>query len=366
MRIRNMFKLTTVSAAMVLYLFSAVEMENLKIHNVEIDAGLPLAVVWPCEVSVVGDEGEKGLRIAPKIGRGWRGEAGGTANYRFFVPAEGRYTMWVYCLWYDECANAIFAKVDDMEKVILGNDPVYKQWHWVRGISVDLQAGTHTLELSNHSDHIAVQKLFLAGSPLATPDDCEVVFSDIFYDGFDGCDQGNFAQWRQVSGKWQVHNPFDQTCIIENSLVAHSQGHALIVYENKRWTDYAVNVSAQLLEQKSPNATAGICFGLQSEREYYLLKWSGVADENRVIMQVVKQSPDKEEILAQVEHRWDSGKWHGIEIMPGQDSIVIAVDGDIAMRVAVKEQISGGIGLWLSGELSYCWDNVHVRQNRAK
>ena len=30
-------------------------------------------------------------------------------------------------MWFDECANAVFAKIDDLDKAILGNDPLYNQ-----------------------------------------------------------------------------------------------------------------------------------------------------------------------------------------------------------------------------------------------
>ena len=121
----------------------------------------------------------------------------------------------------------------------------------------------------------------------------------------------------------------------------------------------------QCLEQKSSGA-AGICFGLQNEQEYYLLKWRRKADENRVAMQVVRKTAQNNEVLAQCELRWDSGSWHAIEIMLEHDGIAIAVDGATAMRVGVADKIIGGIGLWLSDELAYCFDNVHVRQSRTE
>ena len=97
------------------------------------------------------------MRIGPNIGRGWCNEAAGSAEYKFYLPADGLYTIWTYALWHDECSNAVFAQIDDQKKAILGNDPVYNQWHWVRGFSIDLKKGSHTLHLSNHSDNIAVQ-----------------------------------------------------------------------------------------------------------------------------------------------------------------------------------------------------------------
>ena len=180
-------------SCVITYGFFSIKKEPDQEFAVSVDLAAPLAIEWPCEVSIVGDNGEEGLRIAPKAGRGWKNEAGGKAGYRFFIPEDGEYLLWAYCLWYDECTNAVYAQIDDEDKAIIGNDPVYSKWHWVRGFNVSLKKGTHDLQLSNHSDHIALQKILFSSSPTTEPQQASVVFSDMFYDGFDGCDQGNFT-----------------------------------------------------------------------------------------------------------------------------------------------------------------------------
>ena len=45
----------------------------------------------------------------------------------------------------------------------IGGGEIYNQWHWVRGFEVYLEKGTHTLVLSNHSDHICVQTVLFIG-----------------------------------------------------------------------------------------------------------------------------------------------------------------------------------------------------------
>ena len=97
-----------------LFLLSAIRFDNGSTENISIGLGTPLSITWPFEIAIVGDEGEKGLRIAPKIGRGWLGEAGGEATYSFYAPNDGTYYIWAYALWHDECSNAIFAQIGDM------------------------------------------------------------------------------------------------------------------------------------------------------------------------------------------------------------------------------------------------------------
>ena len=242
MKIKTILFLIAILACLIAYSFFAVKKESGPEFAVSIDLGKPLAIQWPCEVSIVGDSGEKGLRIAPKVGRGWREEAGGKASYRFFIPEDGRYHIWAYCLWFDECANAVFAKIDDQDKAIVGNDPVYNKWHWVRGFDINLKKGTHNLVLSNHSDHIALQKIVFSNSA-TEPQQTGLVFSDIFYDGFDGCDQGNFTSWQQINGSWLVQNPDSATFLIENSLIGQSQNKAFIIYKNRELQDYNLDIS---------------------------------------------------------------------------------------------------------------------------
>ncbi|MCK4887808.1 MAG: hypothetical protein KAS96_10505, partial [Planctomycetes bacterium] len=199
-----------------IYCFSAMSIDSGDEFSVAVELARPISIVWPMEVAIAGDAGEKALRIGPKVGRGWKGEAGGQAEYKFYIPKDGKYYVWFYSLWFDECSNTAFVRIDNNEKIILGNDPVYNQWHWGRGFDMHLEQGTHRMMVSNHSDHIAMQKILFINSDSAKPGDSSVVFSDIFYEGFDGCDQGNFSQWDEFTGQWMVTNPVDQTNFSEN------------------------------------------------------------------------------------------------------------------------------------------------------
>ena len=346
------------------YLISAVNIDkgSASIHNLQIGTAQPLSVIWPFEIAIVGDEGEKGLRIGPNIGRGWRNEAAGSAEYKFYLPADGLYTIWTYALWYDECSNAVFAQIDDQKKAILGNDPVYNQWHWIRGFSIDLKKGSHTLQLSNHSDNIAVQKLFLTNSALTVPKKCESVFADIYYDGFDGCDQGNFPDWQKVKGQWKVYNPIDEMCYTENSLVGISQKSALILQKHDNWADYSLHVSVQSFGFDNPAAATGICFGLNDKSSYHLLKWHHIPNQDRVKMHLIARSTGNDQTLTDFEILWPRDRWHEIEIMLKPDCIKVTVDNAKTITIPIEKKITGGIGLFLEGKTTAYFDNIHVRQ----
>ncbi|MFC1676506.1 family 16 glycoside hydrolase [Planctomycetota bacterium] len=362
MRIKKLAKPVLIFTCVIIYCYSAIKTNEAKNLGINIDMDKPLSVVWPCEVSIVGDMGEKGLRIAPKIGRGWLGEAGGEASYKFYVPRDGKYHIWMHCLWFDECSNAIFAKIDDLDKAIIGNDPIYNQWHWVRGFDLMMAKGTHTLLLLNHSDHISVQKILFTSSATMTPEDCSLVFSDIFYEGFDGCDEGNFSNWQIISGKWLVQNFTEQPHLFENDLIGKSESEAFIMYEGNSWSNYSFNIDIKPTESKDPNAAIGICFGVVDKDHYYQLKWHFLDEINKARFKISTKAGKEVSILANFEILWTPDQWHTIEITLNPDTIIVAADKFRPVEVPVNSKIIGGIGLSLEGEMTAYFDNIHIRK----
>lgn len=362
MQIKKFVNSVLILICVIVYGYSAINTNSAENSSVIIDMAVPLEIIWPCEISIVGQMGEKGLRIAPNIGRGWRGEAGGKATYKFYIPQDGKYHIWAYCLWFDECANAIFAQIDDLDKAIVGNDPVYNNWHWVRGFDINLNKDTHTLILSNHSDHISIQKVLLTNSASVRPEDCSLVFSDIFYDGFDGCDHGNFAEWKVVSGQWLVQNPTDQANLIENALIGKSEGSSFIMYENDRWSGYSLNLAVNLTASQDSKAAASICFGVRDPNQYHQLKAQQIEDTNRAKVQIARKTHQHTEVWAGFEVPWQTDVWHQVQISLNKDYIAVKIDDTKPIEIPAVDRITGGIGLLLEGKITAYFDDIHIRQ----
>jgi len=361
MRAPTLQKILLFGTAMGLYLLSAINVHHGKSVHIGIDINKPLRITWPFEISVVGDMGERGLRIAPKVGRGWLGEAGGDATYRFYIPQDGTYHLWADCLWHDACSNAIYAQFNDLDKAIIGNDPIYHQWHWVRGFTVELKKGSNTLLLSNHSDNVSLQKIMLTTSALAKPDDVGNVFSDVFYDGFDGCDKGNFGRWQVVSGEWQVLDPATQKVDGKNVLIGRSDKDALIMFSGN-WVDCSVSVSVRTFDNKDSGGSVGICFGLKDQTTFYELRCHHERADAKARMQLVQNTADQVNILKEFEVPWAHERWHQIEINMEADSIAIVIDDQDPVQTVVSAPIHGGIGFHLEGKGITHFDDVHVRQ----
>ena len=349
---------------MIVYCCSVIRISTEPVFSVSIDLARPVSIVWPCETAIVGDNGEKGLRIGPKVGRGWRGEAGGSASYKFFIPKDGKYHIWIYCLWFDECANAIFAQIDDLEKAILGNDPIYNKWHWARGFDVSLKKGTHSLVLSNHSDHVAMQKVIFASSASHGPDGEGLVFSDIFYDGFDGCDQGNFANWKIITGEWVVHNLPEQTNLLQNTLTGKSEEKSFIIYKGNDWGSYSLDLSVKSVPSDSKGFSIGICFGLNDTQNYHQLKIVPNQNDNKAELTVLQKTKSQTNSLAEFQLPWEYNSWHQVQTSITPNMIEIKIDDSKPIRIPSDRLLEGGIGFMLQGKTKAYFDNVHVRQIR--
>ncbi len=350
-----------IAAALIIYAFSAIDITKGKVFSVKIDLSKPTFIKWPCEIAVVDNTGRKGLRIPPNIGRGWAGEAGGKATYKFYIPKTAKYLLWAYALWYDECTNAVFAKINNKEKTIIGNDPVYQKWHWVRGFEIKLTKGTHELSLSNHSDHIAIRKILLTNSPSAQPQGNQIIFSDIFYDGFDGCDKGNFNKWNIISGEWLVRNPGEKVQPDKNILIGKSKKNALIIYKNNNWKNYCLNLSVKTQPIKNHTANLAICFALNSPEKYHFLEIQPDKNTNLAKILLGRKKDKIINTLATYNLPWKPDTWHLLEIRLNPKNIQIKLDNNQTKTIPKNYQLAGGIGLELNGNLSACFDNIHLR-----
>ena len=340
---------------------SVFRLGNGQILSVDVDLASPQTIVSPCEVSVVGDMGEKGLRIPPKVGSGWKNEAGGEATYRFYVPEPGRYYLWANALWFDKCTNAVFAQIDNEDKAVLGNDPIYKKWHWVRGFAVTLATGPHALTLSNHSDHISLQRILLMNSRTAMPGDGNLVFSDLFYDGFDGCHIGNFASWKPLSGEWEVTKPDAGVCHAENALVGQSHNEAIILYESSDWSDYSYHVMFRFDPMNDPCRAAGALFGVQDHNQYHRVLCRATDAGRAARWEVARCEGQSVQTLAIEEARWDVNFWHEVEIELNEGMIIVCVDDVRIIETTSDRHITGGIGLYVRGQATASFDEIHVR-----
>jgi len=357
-----------VTAALAGYLSSAVTSRPPS-HRILIPLDLPVVVELPVQVDVVDSGGARGLRIPPNTGRGWAGEAGGTAVYRFHIPQAARYTPWAYCLWQGPCSNAIFTGFDEADPFILGNDPVYKEWHWVRGPAVELSRGTHTLTLSNHSDHVALGRLMLLSDPADRPDGSASAVYDLFYDGFDGCDGGNITAWRLDTPGWALAEPLGEDRY--EARVLRGQGDlagpdpergVYAVVGDASWRDVALTVSAHV---RRPGSFA-LCFDFKGSQNHLALRWRPAAPgAAKDTVEAWRVTADAAQLLGFCTVPAISDRWREITIQAENDRLMLYVDGREAGCIDGPAQLDGPVALHVAPGADVWFDDVHVRSRAA-
>lgn len=337
---------------------SAVRFESAGVHAVRVDVTRPLRIERPMEIKRVGQSAEHALYIAPLSGRGWKNEAGGLAEFAFEVPAEGEYFVWAYCLWRDACTNAVFVRIDEGEKTILGNDPIFGRWHWVRGSPARLAAGAHRIRLSNHSDDIAIRYVVLIDSAAAKPDENALTFAELFHEDFDGCDAGNFGDWEQLSGQWAIYElpgkPGGRKLVIGKT----AEGGAMMTVGETDWSGYQLDASV-MISADEPATTGGVCFSVKGRDRYHLLRLGVNAQAQRALILEDHRGGEVRQ-LGVLPVAWEKGRWHQVEIrlLPGR--VAVRFDGLRVSEIETPEPCVGAIGLWLkNGEARF--DDVHVR-----
>ncbi len=334
--------------------------------DIWIDASRPLTLVPPFDVVEIGENAERGLWIGPEEGRGWKGEAGGEATYRFYVPADGKYEVWAYALWHDECTNAMYAQIDDMDRAIVGNDPLFNKWHWVRGFRIDLAEGVHMLKLSNHSDNLAVQKLYLTNVAGKHPTGELAALTDVFFEGFDGCDEGNFVLWESHGGQWKVFHPETESYLGKKILSGKSDKPAMLMLRLEKWDEYLLNASVRTV-RAGVGGSAGICFALKDADNHHQVRWTELSGGEAARLELVQVRGGEAKVLGEFEVPWRGGKWHELEMAIRPAGIAIGIDGGEKRFLPLDDTItksgntSGGIGLWLGGQMEAEFDNIHVR-----
>ena len=92
----------------------------------------------------------------------------GNARYKINVPVAGTYRLWMRAWWYDACGNSFFIVVDD-KPAVYAEAATYQSWHWVKGPSLTLSAGTHTIRIQTREDGARMDQFMLINSTQYVP-----------------------------------------------------------------------------------------------------------------------------------------------------------------------------------------------------
>jgi len=91
----------------------------------------------------------------------------GLALFKFNVPEDTKYDLWVRANWHCGCGNSVWIQLDNGRPRKLGDDGTYRKWHWVkyisprrrRGPALRLKKGPHTLAIINREDGAKIDQI---------------------------------------------------------------------------------------------------------------------------------------------------------------------------------------------------------------
>lgn len=344
-------------------LYAAVRPSSPNHRVIRIDTARPTAIEPPFQVAAVGDVDRTSLLLPAGAGDGWRGEGGGSADYRFYAPADGDYTLWGYCLWQDACTNAVYVQIDGRDRAILGNDNVFGRWHWVRGFRIGLAAGCHRLRLSNHSSNVAIGRLLLATDDYFKPENAAGPSAAcLFMDDFNGCDEGNFAVWEKRGGTWTTRPRHGRDGEADNVAVGTCTEEAWMTLPDQGWSRYRLAVSVRVTDGGDASASLGLCCGLQDARNFREVRVSAPGYAEVTTLTFLRIVDGQERVLLERRIPWQSGGGHDLqlELHPGRTRVII--DSGLEVSCPGSPPSDGGLGFRLRGRIEVAFDNVRVEQ----
>jgi len=92
----------------------------------------------------------------------------GACIYKINIAEPGMYTMWFRVNWYDSCGNSFFVIVDNKPATYI-ESATYQTWHWVKGLTISLSAGAHTVRIQNREDGAKLDQFMLINNSRYIP-----------------------------------------------------------------------------------------------------------------------------------------------------------------------------------------------------
>jgi len=336
-------------------------------HPIWIDMRRPVLIRQPLEVAGIDEGGEKGLYCAPG-GSVATDQDGGDATYRFYVPTAGRYRLWGYCRWLDDGNGGGFtvavgdtqSSVRAAARTATSDTPSDDTpWQWIPLAEAPLSAGVVTMTLTANGDGFAVRRLFLCNNFSRHPAESLTEPNDVFFDDFDGCEEGEFDSWSRVSGRWVVRRREDMKSPAAQILTGKSSSEALLNVGFPNWRAYSLRLDCRVI-RFAPGASAAVRFYVDSDGNGLVLQWTPSDADGQVQMELFRETVAGIQRLDRLTVPWDTSRWSELAIEARDGVLYIHLDSNPVRTIAVDGPDGGGIGLWLCGDIEMAFDNVQV------
>jgi hypothetical protein len=324
-------------------------------ERISIEAESYAAIAAPMEIvqGVAGASEGSSARIPMGSGQGWRGQGSGSITYRFETREPGRYVVWARTLWGDGCTNAFFLTANDGARLVLGNDAVFGQWHWVHSPALPLKGGINLITFANHSDGTALDKVIVTNDRVYQPEGLGEGMTR-FFDGFAGCDADNTGSWTFVRGKWKVIGEGQNDT--DGCLAEVDPGGGLAVAGYAAWHDYDAGVKVRF----SSRGAAGLIVFRNANADQLALSVNVEGDSAAIVL--IHERAGSKRVLGRgdiASFRFDD--WYDIAIRQSDEGVVCLLDGDAVVSASYSGGRRGEVGLFVAETGGVYFDNVDVR-----
>lgn len=181
------------------------------------------------------NEASNGTAIANKLPSH---QAGAFVSYKFHIENSGKYFIWLRTLWAGGCNNTFKISVDKSNKIIIGNDNLFKKWHWIQPCEYELASGEHNVTVYNEESLTQLDKILLTSNPYYIPSGFGVSsdFKINFNDGFPDFMQTNITDSCEIKTENGVN------ALFVKSLYGNRDHVILFDKENEEKFDFEVVV----------------------------------------------------------------------------------------------------------------------------
>jgi hypothetical protein len=93
----------------------------------------------------------------------------GELRFTLDLPSEDKAHFWLRVYWTGSCSNSLNMELGERPKMLVGEDGTYKQWHWVRGPTLPLPAGSHPIVITAREDDIRVDQILVTADKRYVP-----------------------------------------------------------------------------------------------------------------------------------------------------------------------------------------------------
>ena len=283
-------------------------------------------------------------------------EVAGETAYSFDVAEAGVYALWIRVRWSGVCANSVTVATrerggGDVSRHLVGNDPVFKKWHWIPAFPVELEPGAHEILLGTREHGADVDCMLLVQDPDYIPvgpadratADAERVRPSAFdfFESFaneSAAEAPAMSKWRNDGSAW----------ITEVRGEVHAAGPRDIgVAMLEAVTPSFENAFIEGALGRVGTTPAGFFFGKGDGPERFLVRVVSAPSRGSRRLELVNVSGAGEVVLAKADVDAAQGQWTLLQLWTVNSFCHAYLDGRHVLATALPRPPFGRSGLYV-------------------